>query len=89
MTRTQIQSKGIVQDVGFRPFVFALAKENSLKGQVYNNSNGVLIDVGGGSENIEQFINPLKTYAPLLSVIESVYLPKHLGNRRLSSILNS
>jgi hydrogenase maturation protein HypF len=33
-TRAQIQIKGIVQGVGFRPFVFALAAENSLKGQV-------------------------------------------------------
>ena len=58
-TRTQIQIKGIVQGVGFRPFVFALAAENSLKGRVLNNSVGVLVDVEGENENIERFINSI------------------------------
>ena len=39
-TRTQIQIRGIVQGVGFRPFVFALAAANSLKGRVLNNAIG-------------------------------------------------
>ncbi|MGI9056387.1 MAG: carbamoyltransferase HypF [Pyrinomonadaceae bacterium] len=71
-TRTQIQIKGIVQGVGFRPFVFALAAENSLKGRVLNNAVGVLVDVEGEDENVEQFINSIKTSPPPLSFIESV-----------------
>ena len=71
-TRTQIQIRGIVQGVGFRPFVFALAAENSLKGQVLNNAIGVLVDVEGENENVEQFINSIKTNPPPLSFIESV-----------------
>ena len=71
-TRTQIQIKGIVQGVGFRPFVFALAAENSLKGRVLNNEVGVLVDVEGDDESIEQFINSIKTDPPPLSFIESV-----------------
>ena len=71
-THTQIQIKGIVQGVGFRPFVFALAKKNSLKGQVFNNSNGVLIDVEGNDISIQQFIDEIKTNPPPLSFIESV-----------------
>jgi hydrogenase maturation protein HypF len=71
-THTQIQIRGIVQGVGFRPFVFALAKKNSLKGQVFNNSNGVLIDVEGNAVSIQNFINELKTNPPPLSYIESV-----------------
>ena len=70
--RTQIQIKGIVQGVGFRPFVFALAGKNRLKGQVFNNGSGVLIDVEGEDENIERFINSIKTNPPPLSFIESV-----------------
>ncbi|MEO8072306.1 MAG: carbamoyltransferase HypF [Acidobacteriota bacterium] len=71
-TRTQIQIKGIVQGVGFRPFVFALAAENSLKGQVLNNEIGVLIDVEGDAGNVRKFVDALKTNPPPLSVIESV-----------------
>ncbi len=71
-TRAQIQIKGIVQGVGFRPFVFALAEKNSLKGQVLNNGNGVLVDVEGERESIERFINSLETNPPPLSMIESV-----------------
>ena len=71
-TRTQIQIKGIVQGVGFRPFVFALAAENLLKGRVLNNGSGVLVDVEGDNENIEKFINSIKTNPPPLSFIESV-----------------
>ncbi len=72
LIRAQIQVKGIVQGVGFRPFVFALAAENSLKGRVLNNGNGVLVDVEGDDESIEQFINSIKTDPPPLSFIESV-----------------
>ncbi len=71
-TRAQIQIKGIVQGVGFRPFVFALAEKNSLKGQVLNNAVGVLVDVEGEGEKIERFINSIKTAPPPLAFIESV-----------------
>lgn len=70
--RTQIQIKGIVQGVGFRPFVFALAEKNALKGQVLNNAVGVLVDVEGEKTQIEQFINALQENPPPLSMIESI-----------------
>ncbi|MEP6904057.1 MAG: carbamoyltransferase HypF, partial [Actinomycetota bacterium] len=73
-TRTQIQIKGIVQGVGFRPFVYALAEKNALKGQVLNNAVGVLVDVEGEETRIEQFINALQKSAPPLSMIESIEL---------------
>ena len=79
-TRAQIQIKGIVQGVGFRPFVFALAEKNSLKGQVLNNAVGVLVDVEGENENIEQFISSIKTNPPPLSFIESVTQKNVSGN---------
>src|SRR5882757_2186934 len=71
-TRTQIQVKGIVQGVGFRPFVFSLAKQRALRGKVLNNATGVLIDVEGEASVIEQFVNDLKLKSPPLSIVESV-----------------
>jgi hydrogenase maturation protein HypF len=62
----------MVQGVGFRPFVFSLAKRRSLRGQVFNNTTGVLIDVEGESSTIEQFITEIKSDPPPLSLIESV-----------------
>jgi hydrogenase maturation protein HypF len=70
--RVQIQVRGIVQGVGFRPFVFSLARRRSLRGQVFNNTTGVLIDVEGESSTIEQFIAEIKSSPPVLSLIESV-----------------
>jgi hydrogenase maturation protein HypF len=71
-TRTQILVRGIVQGVGFRPYVFSLAKQCSLKGQVLNSTSGVVIDVEGTGGQIEKFINNIKTNPPPLSVIDSV-----------------
>lgn len=45
--RTKILVKGIVQGVGFRPFVYNLAKSLHLKGFVINSSNGVTIEIEG------------------------------------------
>ncbi len=70
--RVQILVRGIVQGVGFRPFVFSLAKRRSLRGQVLNNTTGVLIDVEGESNTIRQFINELESDPPPLSLIESI-----------------
>lgn len=47
ITHTKIQVTGIVQGVGFRPHVYLLAHENSLRGRVLNNESGVRIDVEG------------------------------------------
>jgi acylphosphatase len=85
-TRTQIQIKGIVQGVGFRPFVFALAEKNSLKGQVLNNGNGVLIDVEGDGEKIERFINSIRNNPPPLAFIESVTQKTSPNERTFKSL---
>ena len=45
--RFNLQIKGIVQGVGFRPFVFSLAKKHNLSGWVLNNSQGVEIEIEG------------------------------------------
>jgi hydrogenase maturation protein HypF len=70
--RVQILVRGIVQGVGFRPFIFSLARKESLKGQVFNNRTGVFIEVEGESKAIERFISEIESSPPPLSLIESV-----------------
>ncbi len=72
VTRSQILVRGIVQGVGFRPFVYTQASRRNLRGSVLNNPTGVLIEVEGRQGNIEQFISDLKLNPPPLSAIESV-----------------
>jgi hydrogenase maturation protein HypF len=73
-TRTQILVRGTVQGVGFRPFIFSLAKQSALKGKVFNNASGVLIDVEGDEQAIVRFADEIKLKPPPLSIIESVEL---------------
>lgn len=63
---------GIVQGVGFRPFVFNLAEDENLVGLVSNTSAGVVIEVQGSLADVENFSRRLKTDAPVLSRIVSV-----------------
>ncbi len=78
ITRVNIQVEGIVQGVGFRPFVYLLAHEKSLSGRVLNNESGVLIEVEGEQESIAQFLNELRSRAPTLSRIESLQCSDNL-----------
>ena len=80
--RKQIQVSGIVQSVGFRPFVYALAKRHGLNGFVLNNARGVLIDVEGRANSIDDFVASLKTEPPPLARIEAVEVRNHLEPRR-------
>ncbi len=72
MIGTRIHITGIVQGVGFRPFVFAQAIQQGLTGWVCNTSAGVDIEVNGDAANISQFIQTLKTGAPPLARIDSI-----------------
>lgn len=70
--RAQIIVRGIVQGVGFRPFVFSRASGRSLNGRVRNNAMGVLIDVEGDPSDIDHFVRELRSNPPPLSSIESI-----------------
>ncbi|MBK1809859.1 carbamoyltransferase HypF [Clostridium sp. YIM B02505] len=70
--RKLILVKGLVQGVGFRPFVYKIAVENNLKGFVRNGSIGVIIDVEGANNSIENFIEVLRFNCPKLSKIEDI-----------------
>ncbi len=65
--------KGIVQGVGFRPFVYRLALENRLRGYVQNRGDaGVRIVVEGDSSDIKHFIRELQTKKPPISQIHDL-----------------
>lgn len=68
----KIKVKGIVQGVGFRPFVYSLAKAYSLTGWVRNSSSGVEIIVNGDSPNLEQFVYQLENNPPALARIDRI-----------------
>lgn len=70
--RLRISVEGIVQGVGFRPFVYRLANELSLTGWVTNTTDGVVIEVEGGKGDLEAFLSRLETDAPPLSKIMSI-----------------
>jgi len=76
-----ISVRGIVQGVGFRPFVYGLAVEHNLKGWVYNTSEDVKIEVEGTAEAVEQFVRELETKAPPLAHIENVTIEYHPPRR--------
>ncbi len=71
-TRSQILVRGIVQGVGFRPFVYNRANSRALRGRVRNNTTGVLIEVEGQRSDIEQFLSDLVSNPPPLSSIETI-----------------
>lgn len=72
ITRFQIHVRGIVQGVGFRPFVYSLALKHDLKGRVLNNETGVLIDLEAAPYAVEAFVRELSSNPPVLARIESV-----------------
>ncbi len=72
MERRRIRVRGVVQGVGFRPFVYGLARRRQLAGFVLNDGDGVLIEVQGEASAIAAFQASLEAEAPLLSRIEAV-----------------
>jgi hydrogenase maturation protein HypF len=68
----KITIRGVVQGVGFRPFVYNLAEQFGLSGWVLNNSAGVEIEAEGSREAVEAFVTALRDEAPPLSHIESL-----------------
>ncbi len=70
--RRKFYINGIVQGVGFRPFIYRIANENKLAGFVNNDSQGVIIEVEGLSDNIENFENLLESDLPPLAKIDFI-----------------
>ncbi len=72
MSSVAIRVRGLVQGVGFRPFVYRLAKHHNLCGWVLNQENGVAIHVEGCQTCIQAFIAALETEAPPAAQIGSL-----------------
>jgi hydrogenase maturation protein HypF len=68
----QIRVRGKVQGVGFRPAVWRLAQECALRGQVWNDAEGVLIHVWGAYEDLDNFLHRLRNEVPPLATIDSL-----------------
>jgi hydrogenase maturation protein HypF len=70
IARCTIDVRGLVQGVGFRPFVHGLARAQSLSGVVYNDPGGVHIEVEGKPSAIERFVRALRDAPPPAEVEE-------------------
>jgi hydrogenase maturation protein HypF len=77
-TRTyKIHIKGLVQGVGFRPFIYRIAVEKGLFGSVWNCNNGVFILINTNSKVLKGFLDKIKEDAPLASEISSIEFSVH------------
>jgi hydrogenase maturation protein HypF len=71
-TRARIRVTGTVQGVGFRPYVYRLARELNLGGFVLNDSRGVVIEAEGSVRAVDELIVRLRPEAPPLAVVEAL-----------------
>ncbi|MGI8889977.1 MAG: carbamoyltransferase HypF [Chthoniobacterales bacterium] len=69
--RARVQVRGAVQGVGFRPFVYRLAHELSLRGWVNNSSQGVFLEVEGEVSQLQDFLSRLTNEKPPRAIIQS------------------
>lgn len=68
----RLEISGVVQGVGFRPFLFTLAGKYHLKGEVSNTSSGVRVLVEGMADNMASFINDIYHKNPLLACVTKI-----------------
>jgi hydrogenase maturation protein HypF len=70
--RRHIEVRGIVQGVGFRPFVYQLAHSLGLTGYVFNSSSGVTIEIEGDESGLHAFLETLREKPPQLAAITGI-----------------
>ncbi|HEQ60467.1 MAG TPA: carbamoyltransferase HypF [Firmicutes bacterium] len=70
--RRKLSVRGVVQGVGFRPFVFNLACQCGLAGNVYNEAAGVYIEIEGFPDALDEFTRRLQGEPPPLARIQEV-----------------
>src|SRR6185436_3040971 len=70
--RLRVCVHGVVQGVGFRPFVYTTAAALGLSGSVRNDTTGAIVEVEGDPAEIEHFLARLRDRPPPLAVIESI-----------------
>jgi hydrogenase maturation protein HypF len=72
LTRRGVVVRGVVQGVGFRPFVYRLAQEENLSGVISNDTDGVTIEIEGPVASIDAFLSRLQSEPPPLARIDSI-----------------
>lgn len=70
--RVRVSVEGVVQGVGFRPFVYSLATRLGLSGQVGNDLHGVFAEVEGLPASLDEFVSAVRLEAPPLASIDRV-----------------
>ena len=70
--RRRVVVRGVVQGVGFRPHVYALASSLHLGGAVWNNAAGVVIEVEGPGHAVDAFVDRLQAEPPPLAHLSAV-----------------
>ncbi|MFC1907779.1 carbamoyltransferase HypF [Chloroflexota bacterium] len=73
----KIRVRGVVQGVGFRPFVYRLSQEHNLKGWVRNTSGNVEIELEGDEEYLNKFLADIEAKTPPMAHIEKVETTFH------------
>lgn len=77
LTGVSIRVRGQVQGVGFRPFIWQLAREFGLRGRVWNDPEGVAIEASG--EDMEGFLAAISSRAPKLARVDAVQVSTFQG----------
>ena len=72
--RSRLRVRGVVQGVGFRPFVHALASRLGLTGFVTNDAEGVIVELEGPGDAVERAVAEIRDAPPPLAVVEDVEL---------------
>ncbi len=76
MTTLKVEIQGIVQGVGFRPYVYNLALKYDIKGWVNNDDRGMNVLLHSNPENCDRFLKELEENPPVLSKINSIKITK-------------
>jgi len=85
MVSFKVEVKGIVQGVGFRPYVYNLASKYDIKGWVNNDDKGVNILLYSSENSCEKFIKELKENPPVLAKIDSINIEKITDSKEYKS----
>ncbi|WP_144208006.1 carbamoyltransferase HypF [Shewanella donghaensis] len=85
LQQVKLNINGIVQGVGFRPFVYQLATKSNLVGTVLNNDQGVCIHLQGLNTDINQVVHKLRVSPPPLARIDSLNVMEEQIDSKLSS----
>ena len=70
--RRRVTVRGVVQGVGFRPHVYALARSLHLSGAVWNTGDGVVVEIEGAPGGAEAFTSRVRAEAPPLALVSGV-----------------